>query len=112
MTDWIAFIALITGALFVLVSAIGLLRLPDLFMRMHATTKTTSLGITLILIGVLITFPTWSVLLKGLLIIAFIFLTSPLGAHMISKAGYLLGIKKWDRYVRDDLNRDHHLSQE
>jgi len=108
MTDWIAFIALITGALFVLVSAIGLLRLPDLFMRMHATTKTTSLGITLILIGVIIAFPTWGVVLKGILIIAFIFLTNPLGAHMISKAGHLLGTKKWGRYVRDDLENNNH----
>jgi multicomponent Na+:H+ antiporter subunit G len=108
MTDWIAFIALIAGALFVLISAIGLLRLPDLFMRMHATTKTTSLGITLILIGVIISFPAWSVLLKGLLIIAFTFLTNPLGAHMISKAGHLLGTKKWDRYVRDDLEKSNH----
>lgn len=105
MTDWIAFIALIAGALFVLISAIGLLRLPDLFMRMHATTKTTSLGITLILIGVIAAFPEWNIVLKGLLIIAFIFLTNPLGAHMISKAGHLLGIKKWGRYMRDDLEK-------
>ena len=104
MIEWIAFIALILGALFVLISAIGLVRLPDLFMRMHATTKTTSLGITLILIGVIVAFPTWTVVLKGLLIIAFTFLTTPLGAHMISKAGHLLGIKKWDRYIRDDLS--------
>ena len=109
MSEWIAFFALIAGALFVLISAIGLLRLPDLFMRMHATTKTTSLGMTLILIGVIITFPTWSVLIKGVLIIAFIFLTNPLGAHMISKAGHLLGTQKWDRYVRDDLESSNHI---
>lgn len=105
MIEWIAFIALISGATFVLVSAIGLVRLPDLFMRLHATTKTTSLGLTLILIGVLFAFPAWNIFLKGLLIIAFIFLTTPLGVHMISKAGYLLGIKKWRHYVRDDLEK-------
>ena len=104
MAEWIAFFALILGALFVLVSAIGILRLPDLYMRMHATTKTTSMGITGILIAVMILFPDFSTILKGLLIIVFIYLTTPLGAHMIAKAGIMLNIKKWKRYVRDDIN--------
>ncbi len=106
MTEWLAFTALILGALFVLVSAIGILRLPDLFMRMHATTKTNSLGIALILIGVILVFPQWNIFFKGLLVIVFTFLTTPLGSHMISKTGHMLNISTWNRYVRDDMAND------
>jgi multicomponent Na+:H+ antiporter subunit G len=101
--EWLIFSVLILGALFVLISAIGLLRLPDLYMRMHATTKTTSMGVTLILAGIIMAYPEVTIVIKGLLIIIFIYLTAPLGTHMISKAGHLLNIKKWDRYVEDDM---------
>lgn len=103
MIEWLVFSVLILGALFVLISAIGLLRLPDLYMRMHATTKTTSMGVTLILAGIIMAYPEVTIVIKGFLIIIFIFLTAPLGTHMISKAGHLLHIKKWDRYVEDDM---------
>jgi len=106
MIDWIVFILLILGALFILISAIGILRLPDLFMRMHATTKTNSIGITLILIATMFTFPDYTNVLKGLLIIIFIYLTSPLGAHMIGKSGLIRNIKKWQEYVRDDFTEE------
>jgi multicomponent Na+:H+ antiporter subunit G len=103
MIEWIAFGFLILGALFILVSAIGLLRLPDLYMRMHATTKTTSLGLLLLLIGALFVMPDLATILKGLLVIIFIFLTTPLGAHMISKAAHIMKVKKADNYTRDDM---------
>ena len=104
MTEWIVFALLILGALFTLISVIGLLRLPDLFMRMHATTKTTSIGIILLIAAVIIAQPDIATIIKGILIIIFTFLTVPLGSHMISKAGNKLNIKKWNNYKRDDLN--------
>lgn len=106
MIEWIVFIFLIVGALFVLISAIGILRLPDLYMRMHATTKTTSMGITLILLATMMAFPNITNILKGLLVIIFIFLTSPLGAHMIGKAGLIRKIEKWHKNVRDDFTEN------
>lgn len=106
MMEWAAFIFLILGAMFILISSIGILRLPDLFMRMHATTKTNSIGITLILIATLMAFPQLTIVLKGLLAIVFIFLTAPLGAHMIGKAGLITNIKKWHKHGRDDFTGD------
>lgn len=106
MIEWIVFIFLIMGALFILISAIGIIRLPDLFMRMHATTKTNSIGISLILIGTMMAFPQVTNILKGLMIIIFIYLTSPLGAHMIGKAGLITKVKKWERNVRDDFTKE------
>jgi multicomponent Na+:H+ antiporter subunit G len=80
-------ILIFLGACFIFIAALGLLRFRDLFSRLHATTKATSFGILLILIGVSLHFATWVVFLKSLLIILFIFLTAPLAAHSISKSG-------------------------
>ncbi|MFP4018874.1 MAG: monovalent cation/H(+) antiporter subunit G [Bacteroidales bacterium] len=102
MMEWIAFILMILGAFFIFVSALGLLTLPDLYMRMHAATKTTSNGIILILLAVIAVFPELSTLIKTVAIIIFIFLTTPLSTHMISKAGYMLNVKKWENYSKDE----------
>lgn len=102
MVEWIAFFVLVLGGFFVLVSAIGILRFPDLYMRMHATTKTTSIGITAILIAVILVFPDFSTILKSLMVIVFIYLTTPLGAHMIAKVGIMMNIKLWNRYEKDE----------
>ena len=74
------------GAFFILVSAIGLIRLPDLFTRMHATTKATSFGLLLIILGTAIFFNTGIVWIKAILIIVFIYLTAPLASHSISQS--------------------------
>ncbi len=102
MLEWLSFLFLVLGSLFILVSAIGILKLQDLYMRMHSTTKTTSFGITLLLIGSFLAFPEPGFFIKGIVIVIFVFLTTPLGTHMISKAGHILGIRKADNYVRDD----------
>lgn len=104
MVDWLIALLMILGSLFVLVSVVGLLRLPDLYMRMHATTKTTSFGVVMILLGAVLALPNLETIIKGFLVIIFIFLTTPLGSHMISKAGHILKIKKTDSYLRDDLS--------
>ncbi|MFO8236021.1 MAG: monovalent cation/H(+) antiporter subunit G [Bacteroidales bacterium] len=104
MIEWLAFILLLMGAFFMLVSAIGLLILPDLYMRMHAATKTTSNGIILILLAVIAAFPEFTILVKVIAIIIFIFLTTPLSTHMISKAGYKLNVKKWKKYSKDEMD--------
>lgn len=79
-----AFILL--GSFFILVSAIGILRFKDLYGRLHATTKATSFGILLLLIGVSLHFNEIHVYIKALLIIFFVYLTAPLAAHSIAKS--------------------------
>ena len=83
----IAGIFLIAGALFALVAAIGVVRMPDLFCRMHAATKAGAFGVALILIGLCLTLPSLRVILQSLLIIAFFYLTAPVAAHMIGRIG-------------------------
>ncbi len=86
MTDILIYIFILTGSFFILVAAIGLVRLNDLYSRLHAATKAPSFGIFLLAIGVAIFFNQPVVYIKGLFIVVFIYLTAPLGAHAIIKS--------------------------
>lgn len=95
----------LSGALLSLVTAFGLLRLPDVYTRNHAASKSATMGVMLVLLGALLyayldTGHFHSRLLLG---IAFIFMTSPVASHLISRAAYNSGVKLWGNSVRDDL---------
>ncbi len=79
-------IFILLGSFFILVASTGMVRFKDLYGRLHASTKATSFGILLLLVGVSIYFKDAEVTLKTLLIILFIYLTAPLAAHSISKS--------------------------
>jgi len=94
------------GLFFMLVAAIGVLRMPDLFTRMHAATKASTLGISGILLAALVYFQaTGAVTTKVALIILFFFLTAPVGAHALGRAAYLCGVQLWPETHRFDLTR-------
>ncbi|SCY49782.1 monovalent cation/H(+) antiporter subunit G [Alkaliphilus peptidifermentans] len=79
------------GAFFFFVGTLGLIRMPDVFCRMHATTKCDTLGAGLILIGLML-YRGFDILsLKLLLIIMFIWITNPTAAHIIAKAEHNKG---------------------
>ncbi len=79
-------VLILLGSFFILVAAIGILRFKDLYGRLHATTKATSFGLLLLLIGVSLFFNIFSLYVKAFLIIFFIYLTAPLAAHTIAKS--------------------------
>lgn len=86
------------GSFFVLAAAIGMLRFPDFYTRLHASTKLVTLGGIGILIGAAFGFNDVQVSLRVILIIIFFFLTAPLSGYMIGRAGYLRGLpfyKEW-----------------
>jgi multicomponent Na+:H+ antiporter subunit G len=85
MKELIPILAIFSGSLFILIAAIGLARFSDTISRMHATTKATSFGLLLILLGVALFYSSVIVWIKAILIIIFIYLTAPLAAHSISK---------------------------
>jgi len=91
------------GTLFVLLAAVGILRMPDTYLRMAVTTKAATLGIGLILIAAAIYFYDFSTTTRVLAIILFILLTAPVGAHLIGKASYITGNKLWKGTLMDDL---------
>ncbi|OGP54309.1 MAG: hypothetical protein A2162_12790 [Deltaproteobacteria bacterium RBG_13_52_11b] len=88
------------GVLFALVGAIGLLRLPDFYTRLHATGKCDTLGGGLIILGAMIyhifRYPeTLLVTAKLAFLVVFIFIANPTATHAIMKAAYKTGVKPW-----------------
>lgn len=105
---------LLSGALLGLLAAIGIIRLPDLPTRMHASTKSGALGTALIMFGVIFAFTEASVILRAIAIILFIVITAPVAAHVIARAGYFVGVSLWSGTVKDMLKESydpttHHL---
>ena len=107
MLEIISGILLITGSFFVLVAAVGILRLPDILMRMHASTKAGTLGAGLILLAVAFFYAETGIVARSLATIVFILLTAPVAAHAIGRAAYYHGITFWKGTVVDDL-RDYY----
>ena len=95
MTDLIAHGLILLGGALTAAAGIGILRLPDLFTRMHAATKVGVLGSGLILAGVAVHFGDPSIVLRCVLIVFFLLLTAPIGAHMIGRAALRLNIPVW-----------------
>jgi multicomponent Na+:H+ antiporter subunit G len=88
----IAEILITIGTFFLMVGAIGLIRLPDMFTRMHAATKCTTLGAMCTLLGVALIMQ-GSVAVKAVLIIIFVILGNPTSAHAIARAAYRSGTR-------------------
>jgi len=84
---------MLTGAVFVIAGAIGVIRLPDFYTRLHAAGVTDTLGAELIVIGLMLQFGFSLVSAKIALIGLFLFLTSPTATHAIANAAYRSGLK-------------------
>ena len=91
MSDALAAVLLLGGSFFMLVASIGLVRLPDVYCRMHAATKATTFGMGGILLGAILIFQSAAVTTQALLAVFFLFLTAPVAAHLISRAAYKRG---------------------
>lgn len=91
------------GAALVLVACLGVLRLPDLYTRMHASTKPATLGVSLIVAALAIHAGELGIAARGLLIVLFFLLTAPVAAHRLAHAAYQAGVPRWPGTVRDDL---------
>jgi multicomponent Na+:H+ antiporter subunit G len=97
--------ALVGGTFFTTVSAVGLLRLPDVFCRMHAAGKAGTLGVCLVIAGAVSFFAGThgSVVVRGLLAIAFQLLTTPAATHLLARASYLTDYPLSERTAVDEL---------
>ena len=99
----LSLISLLIGAFFMLLAAIGLLRMPDLFLRMSAATKASTLGTGFILLAAALYFDELGAVSRALATVVFIFLTAPVAAHRIGRAAYFDGVPLWQGTKRDDL---------
>ena len=99
----ISAILLTLGALLMLLAGIGLLRMPDLLLRMSSTSKAATLGVILIMLGAAVYFNDLGVTARAVGIIIFIILTAPISAHMIGRAAYITGEELWSETKIDEL---------
>jgi len=106
----IAAIITLLGSLFLLLGAIGLLRMPDVYNRMQAGTKATSLGTILTLLGIGIAIPGW--LPRLFLLILFVLFTNPISSHALARAAHYAGIKLTDKTLRDNLKDDKDIEED
>ncbi len=90
-------IFLVIGCFFVVVAAIGVVRFPDFYSRMHPAGKNDTLGQTMILTGLMIYEGFSFVSVKLFLIIMFIFIVNPTATHALAKAAYVAGVKPWKK---------------
>lgn len=91
MADLICLIGLWVGVFFVFVASLGLLRMPDLYTRAHASGKAGTLGKIGAFVAVAAAFPAEpAVIVKCLLVVLFLFLTAPIGIHLLLRAAHRL----------------------
>lgn len=103
INELIVAICLVTGTFLMFLAGVGALRMPDLLMRMHATTKSSVLGTGLIMTGVASYFLDNGATGRSLAIVVFIMLTASVAAHMIGRSAYFVGVPLWSRIVKDEL---------
>lgn len=102
MIDLVVAVFLVIGGVFAAIAGLGLLRLPDVLIRMHASTKAGTLGVGFMVIGVAFHFGDMVVVTKAVLIILFLLLTAPVAAHLIGRAAYRAGTPLWEGTVLDE----------
>ncbi|MFN4080684.1 MAG: monovalent cation/H(+) antiporter subunit G [Saprospiraceae bacterium] len=103
MTDLIIMLLAALGALLIFLAALGLVRMPDLYLRISVTTKAATLGIGLLLACCALYFNTLAITSRVIAIVFFMVLTAPVGAHLIGRASYFIGAPLWKKSVMDQL---------
>lgn len=103
MIDLLTSALVLGGASFMLIAALGILRMPDLPMRMHASTKAGALGGGMVAAAVALQFDEFGVTARALAIVLFIIMTAPVAAHLIARASYFVSVPLWERTVKDEL---------
>ena len=102
-TDYLTALLLLVGGFFAAVAGFGLLRLPDVLMRLHASTKAGTLGAGCILLAAAIQFGDLATSVRMALAFLFLLLTAPIGAHLIGRAAYRTGTPLSPRTAVDEL---------
>lgn len=101
--DIIVGVMLVIGAFFALVAAIGLIRLDDVYMRMHAASKAGTLGSGVLLLALAVESQQLDVVTRAIAGVVFFMLTAPISAHLLARAAYLVGYRPCKATYRDAL---------
>ena len=104
--DLLATISLAGGLFFMFVGAVGVVRLPDAYQRIHAASKCTTLGLAGMLIAAILHVWTLDIAGKAIMAIVFTFVASPIGSHLLAKAAHHCKIEQWPGTLSDELAQD------
>ncbi len=96
--DLVSWICILVGAAAALIGGLGLLRLPDVFARMHGAGMVDTLGLGAILVGLMIQAGFTLITIKLVMIVAFVFFTSPMTTHALARACLNGGVEPSARY--------------
>ncbi len=102
----LAYICFGIGVFFNFVGCIGLVRMPDLYCRLQASTKNVTFGIGWIFLGLIIGAQSLPITVKSILCVSFIFFTAPTAAHALARAAHMAGVKLGKDSVKDSLEED------
>lgn len=91
------------GAIAILLASIGILRMPDLYLRLSVTTKAATLGVGMILVSAAFYFQNVGITARVLTIIFFNIVTAPVSAQLIGRAAYLIKSKMWQHTIINEL---------
>lgn len=101
MAEYIMAAMVLLGGFFCFVAGLGILRLPDVLIRMHASTKAGTLGAGLILGAVAVYFGDAATITRAIAAILFLLLTAPVAAHMIGRAAFKVGVPLWNTKIEE-----------
>ena len=103
---------IILGGFFAVIGAIGLVRLPDVLLRMHASTKIGTLACGMIMVCCAVFFGTSDIIIRAIAVVLFLLLTAPIGAHMIGRSVVSTGVPLWKNDGIEEGKLDKALHQE
>ncbi|MDD5166574.1 MAG: monovalent cation/H(+) antiporter subunit G [Candidatus Omnitrophica bacterium] len=106
MNEIIGLIFIAIGLVFDFFGCLGLVRLPDIYNRLHSSIKCVTLGTSSILLGLLLYKGFSPTGVKALLCIIFLFLTAPVSAHVLARSAHKSGVKLWNKSVCDKYAED------
>lgn len=107
MSDIAGMIFIGIGLLFDLFGCIGLVRMPDVYNRLQASTKCVTFGTCSIMFGTFLMVGFCATGVKALLLIVFVVLTAPVSAHALARGAHISGVKLWEKSVIDKYEEDH-----
>lgn len=108
--DILAILFTLAGIGFMFISALGVFRMPDIYHRLHTSSKASTIGLLGLLIGAILYFslePDGTiVVIKALITLLFAFIALPTGSHILAKAAHRAGVPTWSQTLSDELDAD------
>jgi multicomponent Na+:H+ antiporter subunit G len=105
-SEYVAAGAVFIGTLFLVLAALALLRMPDVYCRLSASTKAVTFGAGMMMLGAAISLDAGAATTRAIAGIAFYFVTSPVAAHVLARAAHLRGTPLWEGSIIDESAAD------